>query len=389
MRHRTARGTSTHMGMDASTNAADQLSPIIEAALRGDVTEQQLGLVFDMGREASIALGLAQSRRIAALSKTQAKPPGPHAPSGSVPPSEKPGAKKGGTGRRKPGARKGHKGSRRPTASPEAHRSIPPLTTCPSCGSSVECAAKFRTRIIEDLLENLSTVATEYTIPRHWCRSCKKLVEPGVSAALPGATIGNRAVGLSAVLHYGLGLTIDQIRELLYGSFQTRVSAGGLVDIWRRAADVLSPWYEQIGEEARASATLHADETSWRVDGESQWLWCFCNQRTCWYMIDPGRGQDPLISFFTEAFDGVLIHDFWHAYSVVALGSEGEHQCCLVHLLREMKHVDTHSLPEKPPPMAADWSAFYKKLKRLIRDGIRLFAIGRTSRRSGMAVASS
>lgn len=363
-----------HMSMDASTNTADQLRPIIDAAMRGEVTEEQLGLVFDMGREASIALGLAQSRRIADLAKTKtkAKSAGPHAPSSSVPPDQKPDRSKRGRGRKKPGARKGHKGSRRPAASPQEHQSVPPLTSCPACGVAVEDAKKFRTRIIEDLLENLSTVATEYTIPRHWCPSCKKLVEPGVSAAMPGATIGNRAVGLSSVLHYGLGLTIDQVRELLYGSFQTRVSPGGLVDIWRRAADVLSPWYDQIGEEAKGSATLRADETSWRVDGESQWLWCFCNHRTCWYMIDPGRGRDPLTSFFTEAFDGVLIHDFWHAYSAVALGSEGEHQCCLVHLLREMKHIDTNSLPGKPPPMAADWSAFYKKLKRLIRDGIRL-----------------
>jgi len=358
------------MGMDAKV--ADELRIIIDAALRGQVSEEQLGRVHDMGRVACIALGLAQSHRILELTTTQAKPKGPHTPSGAVPPYEKPAATDKKRRKKKPGARKGHKGSRRPPVVPQARVAIPPLTTCPCCGHAVEDAAKVRTRIIEDLLENLSTLATEYTIPRHWCPNCKKHVEPGVSAAMPGATIGNRAVALSTVFHYGLGLTIDQVREVLLGTFQTHVSAGSLVDIWRRTADAFSPWYDQIGEEAKASATLHADETGWRVDGQTYWLWCFCNHRCCWYMIDPKRGQDPLTSFFAEAFEGVLIHDFWRPYSAVVLDGEGEHQCCLVHLLREMSHIEAHHLSEKPPQAAEDWSAFHKKVKRLIHDGIHL-----------------
>jgi hypothetical protein len=41
LRDRDTRGISMHMGMDASKNAADQLSRIIEAAMRGEVTEEQ------------------------------------------------------------------------------------------------------------------------------------------------------------------------------------------------------------------------------------------------------------------------------------------------------------------------------------------------------------
>jgi transposase len=69
-----------------------------------------------------------------------------------------------------------------------------------------------------------------------------------------------------------------------------------------------------------------------------------------------------LDKFFLEAFDGVLVHDFWAAYNHVLAD---EHQCCLAHLLRELEKVDltNHS---------SAWKAFAKKLRRLIRDGIRL-----------------
>ena len=141
---------------------------------------------------------------------------------------------------------------------------------------------------------------------------------------------------------------------------------------WRRLAEVLSPWYETIGEEARGSAVLHADETGWRVNGHTHWLWCFANHRTCCYMIDEGRGSGALKKFFTGAFGGVLIHDFWRPYASVLLEGSGEHQCCLAHLLRELDHVDENALPHKPPDGAGEWSAFVKMLRRLLRDGIRL-----------------
>jgi hypothetical protein len=197
-------------------------------------------------------------------------------------------------------------------------------------------------------------------------------VEPGVAAALPNATIGNGIVALTTVFHYGLGLTIDQTREVLLSPLQTEITPGGLVDLWRRTAEVLLPWYEEIGRAARNSATLHADETGWRVNGDTHWLWCFCNPENCYYMIDESRGREALNTFFTEAFKGVLIHDFWRPYEHVLLEGDGEHQCCLVHLLRELDHIDKDALPQKPPDHAEEWTRFVKMLRRLIRDGVKL-----------------
>jgi hypothetical protein len=111
---------------------------------------------------------------------------------------------------------------------------------------------------------------------------------------------------------------------------------------------------------------------SWRVDGETHWLWCFCNHDHCWYMIDESRGGPALQRFFVEAFQGVLIHDFWGPYDSVLLEGRGDHQCCLAHLLRELDEVDLRKLPGKAPEAARDWIEFAKMLKRLVRDGIRL-----------------
>jgi len=57
--------------------------------------------------------------------------------------------------------------------------------------------------------------------------------------------------------------------DILGYHLQTKLAPGGLIDAWRRLAEVLEGWYRQIAEEAKASAHLHGDETGWRVRGGS------------------------------------------------------------------------------------------------------------------------
>ena len=208
----------------------------------------------------------------------------------------------------------------------------------------------------------IEPVVTEHTIYRDYCPRCQKDVEPVVPEAMPKATLGHHLVALTSWFHYGLGLTIAQIVDILGYHLQTKLTPGGLIDAWRRLAEVLEGWYRQIAEEARASAHLHGDETGWRVNGVTYWLWCFANTRVCYYMIDRCRGSPALQQFFTEEFAGVLITDFWSAYESVCAE---DRQYCLVHLLRELEKVDGHN--DSP-----EWQAFAKKLRRLLRDGIRL-----------------
>jgi len=228
-----------------------------------------------------------QAARIAGLEgRVEDRPPSPSTPSGMVPVYAKPDAPKR---RRKPGARTGHVGVRRQRPLRIDRRQTHRLKRCPHCDGRLQRCARTRTRIIEDIPEDIQPVVTEHTIHRDYCPKCKKHVEPVVPDAMPGATLGHRVVALTSWFHYGLGLTIDQIVDILGYHLQTKLTPGGLVDAWRRLAEVLEAWYEQIGEEAKTSAHLHADETGWRVDGRTHWLWCFTNDRNCSYLIDRCR----------------------------------------------------------------------------------------------------
>jgi len=346
--------------MQAATGKHDAIRKLITAAVRGELTDAQaLQLCKQEPEVVALAL-MAASKRIAELQgQSNDQPPCPSTPSGMVPIYTKPNTPKR---RKRPGAKEGHPGHRRHTPTRIDQRKTHRLKRCPGCGGRLQRCQRKRTRTIEDIPEEIEPVVTEHTLHRDYCPKCKKHVEPVVPDAMPGATLGHHVIALTSWFHYGLGITIEHIVDILGHHLQTKLTPGGLIDAWRRLAEVLNAWYEQIGREARQSAHLHADETGWRVNGVTYWLWCFANTRVCYYMIDRCRGSPALQKFFTDEFEGVLITDFWAAYASVCAE---DRQYCLVHLLRELEKVDQRN-------DSAEWQAFAKKLRRLLRDGMRL-----------------
>jgi len=221
-----------------------------------------------------------------------------------------------------------------------------------------------RTRTIEDIPKDTQSEVVEHVIEAAYCANCKKVVEPKVADALPGSRLGHRVVVLAAWLRFGLGLALSQIRQVLNAHLQFKISEGGLVESSHRIARILEPWYEEIGRQVKGSGVLNADETGWRVLGKTHWLWCFCSElaQATYYMIDRSRGSPALTKFFTEAISGILVTDFWNAYNAVVCGAR---QMCFPHLFREL---DATSDKDESEP----WRAFVKKLRRLLRDGLRL-----------------
>jgi hypothetical protein len=239
------------------------------------------------------------------------------------------------------------------------------LKNCPECGGEVspcKSSSNRRTRIVEDIPAGIRSEVVEHVINGCYCARCGKVVEPKVADALPGSRLGHRVCVLATWLHYGLGLSTSQILDVLNAHLNFSLSVGGLLAAAQRIADILTPWYDQIGEEAKQAGVLNADETGWRVLGKTHWLWCFCSPDATYYMIDRSRSGPALSRFFTEAFQGTLVTDFWKAYNSVECSAR---QVCLAHLFREL---DATADEDK----SGEWQAFHRSLKRLLRDAVRL-----------------
>ena len=338
-----------------------ELAPDIP--LGAALTEEQAHAIFALGEAAVVFALLTQAKMLAEQRAAEATTSHqtPSTPSGMKPVFQKPTTST--RGKKKPGQKAGHSGCRREIPVRIDQRIEHRAEVCPECGGPLHRCQETRTRYTEDIPENIQPVITEHIIHRDWCPRCKKKVEPAVSDALPGANLGNRMLVLSAWMHYALGTTLSQLVEVFNFHLQMKVTPGGLVQMWQRLVQILNAWYEEIQQQAQDSAVLNADETGWRVNGKTHWLWCFATNELSYFMINRSRGSPALMEFFLQEFCGTLVSDFWAPYNAVVCASR---QKCLVHLLRDLEHVERYKSP------GTHWPAFAKKLRRLIKDAIRL-----------------
>lgn len=325
------------------------------------MTKEEAIDLYRSGEEPTVEKLLELDRRVKELEEAVAQecfPKDPSTPSGMKPPYEKPPCK----GRKKkPGRKKGHPGARRPL--PERVDETKPhtLSHCPQCLSALGKPVSSRERFTEDL-PKVKPVITKHIIQIYYCSKCQKPVEAPVEDALPKSTLGNHLLIQTAYLHFYLGLPLRQVVAYLNRCLYFPVTPGGLALAWQRLAHILLPWYESLGMLARTSALLYVDETGWRVLGKAYWLWCFTNDQIVYYVISPSRASPVLREVLGKVFKGILVCDFFGAYNKIDAFLK---QRCLLHLLRDMIRTSVfHRTPE--------WKRFTKKLKRLVKDALRL-----------------
>jgi hypothetical protein len=282
----------------------------------------------------------------------------PTTPSGMKPPYLKPTAKKR---KRKPGRKKGHPGASRPKPDKIDHYKDHTLCSCPDCNNNLGESVKDYKRYTEDM-PPVEPEVTEHTVYGYWCSTCKKIVYAKVTEALPHAVLGLRLVVFTAWLHYLIGVSVNNIVKLLAVFASFKVTAGGLTQAWKNLASALQPVYDDIGKKVADAAVLNADETGWRINGITHWLWCFATGNLCYYVIDRSRGSPVVKEIFGTIFKGILICDFWGAYNKLCALAK---QRCFYHLFTELLKVDKHNKSQA-------WKVFRKKLSRLLKDAIRL-----------------
>jgi len=327
-----------------------------------ELTEEQAKAIFALGEQAVVFALLAQAKIIADRNGDQSggsRRDDPSCPSGQKAPYERP-DKKG--RKRKPGGKQGHEGHGRAKPDHMDHREQHRESHCPDCGGQLTPCHISRQRYIEDIPQGVHVEAVEHTIHRDRCPRCRKRVEPKVPDALPNSTVGNRLLAMSAWLHYALGTTISRILSVFNSHLPFPVTSGGLVQMWHRLAEILKSWYEEIAAEIVQAGVLHADETGWRINGRLGWLWCFTTPTATLFALERSRASPVVLKFITEQSAGVLVSGFWAAYNILVCVK----QKCLVHLLRDLERVETYQ------DTSGDWARFAKKLRRLIRDAIRL-----------------
>jgi transposase len=239
---------------------------------------------------------------------------------------------------RKAGSAYGTPAQRQPPSHVDVICEAPLPPCCPRCQGALR-----RVRVATQYQEELPVqrpVVRAFHIHIGECTQCHRRVQGRhplqTSEALGAAAVqlGPQTVALAVLLNKRFGLPYGKITALLRDRFGLTVTRGGLVHAVHRAARQAQPTYETLCATVRGSPVVTADETSWRVDADLQWLWAFVTPETTAYAIQPGRGLAQAAHIIGVDYAGVLQRDGWQSYR--QFKSAG-HQTCLAHLLRRCR----------------------------------------------------
>jgi len=302
-------------------------------------------------------------RKIDALEKRVAELEGRGKPKGGSPyfkPAVSP--KRG-----KPGRPHGHEGESR--AVPDKVSVDVVLETrldgCPDCGGHVERRGR-----VEQYVEEVIPARTEIRkhVDEHgFCPQCRKWVRSRHRDAISDATgaagvmLGPRATALAAMMKHELRGSYRKVADHLHANHGLEVTHGALAQAMSRLGDRLRPVYDMILERLRTSPAVNVDETGWRLHGRNAWMWVVANRSFTIYEIADSRAGRVALELLGPDYAGTVGCDCFSAYSPLPY----EQQKCLVHILRELNKVAQTTA-------SAEYLGFYKMMKRILKDALRL-----------------
>ena len=241
----------------------------------------------------------------------------------------------------KRGARQGHKGYTRRI--PERIDRIVALNQkrCQDCGKRLpEETQEVRQRYVTDITLAIRVVNTRYDIHRKYCGTCKKLVAPQVSQALPHARFGLNLMLFVMYLRFGQRLPVNKIREFLHTLCQLAVSEGEIIHMCNQLAKAFGQYYKTLEMLLKFCKVKHSDTTGWRMNGKNYTAWVFITAGAVLYKITrKGRADIPLKLFGKEQQGNVLVVDRHSVYRSLAEKAGFILQFCWSHILDDAKNL--------------------------------------------------
>ena len=283
---------------------------------------------------------------------------------------------------RKPG--QGHF-KRREAPAPE-QLSEPPIdvpvhgSDCPDCGGGL-----LPERVDEASITDLPPVVRPHVrlfrVAVKRCARCGRSVRGrhrDLAGDQRGATahrLGPRLLAAAHQLHYGLGVTVRKLPEVLGLLTGVRLTQGAITqDALRRCERAVAAIYQGLADSIREAPFVHTDDTGWRMGGRAAWLMTFVTDTTTLYQVRPRHRNEEVRERIPSDYAGVMVTDRGKSYDATELAAV-KRQICLAHAQRSIAEVVDAKVGK------SRW--FGSHLKALLKRALALHH----ERRAGPAVA--
>ena len=216
--------------------------------------------------------------------------------------------------------------------------SVPAPTRCPKCHhADLQPVPQWQEHVQEDIVLEPRTVAIKYLHQQGYCPICEQnVVQPGPGELL-GSYIGPAAKATAIYLRYELNVPCRKISRFFADFFGLKFVPASAYGFERQAVRRAAPLYEDLRQKIQALPVVHADETSWRHDGQNYWVWYAGNDQLACFHLDAHRSTEAAHELLGEKFDGIVVSD---AYAVYHCLKPKDWQSCLAHIKRKAEELE-------------------------------------------------
>jgi hypothetical protein len=256
------------------------------------------------------------------------------------------------------GAKIGHKGNGRKRHKPEEAdeiRTVNVEPVCPECHSVLE-SKDYRERSVLDI-DPIKLKKIIYRLERKECPCCGSCVRAKAPEVLPKNLLSNQLLTEIVDSHYLQGIPLGRVCARFELNYST------VIQSLHRLRNIFEPLMEKLKAEYRKEFIRHADETTWRTDGENGYCWYFGSDRVSLHLYRNTRSARVVEEVFgKEQLEGHLVVDRYKGYYRVKC----KIQYCYAHLLRDMKDLQSEFAGEK------EVEAYSQTMIELLREAMHL-----------------
>ena len=200
------------------------------------------------------------------------------------------------------------------------------------------CNTRLNIKEILEVIEEEIPEMKQIKVIKHlieWCvcPNCKRRVVAKNNA--PADRFGPNLRSHITLLKHDDRLPLRKVQSTLNRNHAFKITHTGIMKVIRQVAKRLKEPYYEIIKQIRSSKVVYIDETQYKLNGDTWWLWTFVCQDSILFVIRKSRSKDVVEEILGKEFRGVICCDGWKTYESFS----DKLQRCWAHLLRESYHL--------------------------------------------------
>ena len=234
-------------------------------------------------------------------------------------------------GKKKSGGQQGHKGhTLKQTPFPD-HTINHEVKVCEKCANELtNCSVdSYIKRQIIDIPQPKIEI-TEHQASVKICKCGHRNIATFPTDVTAPVQYGNQIKTFSVYLNQQQLIPEDRLQSIFFDMFKLSISTATLVSFNHSFSSLVEPIQKMVLENLKLAPIKHADETSIRIEGKTEWMHVTSNNELTHYRVEK-RGD------ILSGLRGIIIHDHWKPYFKL---TDVIHALCNAHHLRELTALE-------------------------------------------------